>query len=99
MVANPNVRPISQQERTQFEGMGEEAVRQFCSGNLWTGSRNGVVHPTEASGRIWLAEKDQERQAKQARIAKSTLIAAWIAAIGTIAGIIVMFALWDHPRH
>jgi hypothetical protein len=31
-------------------------------------------------------------------LTRSTLIAAWIAAIGTIAGIVVMFALWDHPR-
>jgi hypothetical protein len=99
MVANPNVRQIPQQDRTQFEGMGEEAVRQFCSANVWPRAPNGYPNATEVSARIWLAEKDQERQAKQARITKSTLIAAWIAAIGTIVSIILMFALWDHPRH
>jgi hypothetical protein len=47
----------------------------------------------------WLAELDEARQAKEMARSKSILIAAWIAAVGTIVGLILMFALWDHPRH
>jgi hypothetical protein len=98
MVANPNVLPISSEQRKQFEGMGVEAVRQFCSGNIWPSSPNGYPHPTKVSALIWLAEIDEVERKRNKTLTRSTLIAAWIAAIGTIVGIVVMFALWDHPR-
>jgi hypothetical protein len=83
---------ISPADRKRYEELGEAYVRQIAN-------EGGIPQPLGFPASKWLAEKEQERQAKQARITKSTFIAAWIAAIGTIVGIIVMFALWDHPRH
>lgn len=95
MTVNPNVRPISPHERKQFEDMGVEAVRQFCSGNIWPSSQNGDPHPTTVSARIWLAEVDEEARkrnealkAKETQRSKSTVLAAWIAAVAAIAGLI-----------
>ena len=100
MVANPNVRPISSEQRKQFEDMGVEAVRQFCSGNVWPSSPNGYPNPTTVSALIWLAEIDEEArkraealQAEQMRFDKSTLRAAWIAAGLAAAGILVTVGL------
>jgi hypothetical protein len=96
MVANPNVRPISSEQRKQFEGMGVEAVRQFVSGNVWPRAQDGSAHPMTVSALIWLAEQDEDSRkrtealrAEQTRLAKSTLRAAWIAASLAAAGIIV----------
>ena len=60
MAVNPNVRPIAAHERKQFEDMGVEAVRQFCSGNVWPNSKDGSSHPTKVFAVIWLAERDEE---------------------------------------
>ena len=59
MVANPNVRAIGAHERKQFEDMGVEAVRQFCSGNVWPRAPDGSPSGMTVSGLIWLAEIDE----------------------------------------
>ena len=98
MAVNPNVRPIAAHDRKQFEGMGVDAVRQFCIGSVWPNAQDGSTHPMKVSALIWLAKIDEVERKRNKVLTRSTLIAARIAAIGTIAGIVLMFALWDHPR-
>lgn len=98
MTVNPNVRQLAPRERKQFEELGESFVRQACNGNFWPNAQNGSIHPTKVSALIWLAEIDEIERKRNKTLTRSTLIAAWIAAIGTVVGIVVMFALWDHPR-
>jgi hypothetical protein len=74
--------------------MGEEAVRQACNGNVWPKGRDGSTHPTEVSARFWLAEIDQERLARNEVIQKSTLMAAWIAAIAAIVTLVITAIIW-----
>jgi hypothetical protein len=100
MVANPNVRPISPEQRKQFEGMGVEAVRQFCSGNVWPSAPDGSPNSMTVSGLIWLAEMDKAArkrtealQAEQTRLNRSTRLAAWIAAGLAAVGIIATVGL------
>ena len=52
----------------------------------------------KVSALIWLAKIDEVERKRNKVLTCSTLIAARIAAIGTIAGIVLMFALWDHSR-
>jgi hypothetical protein len=74
-----------------FEDMGVARVRLVYAAS-------GFGSPPMIFASQWLAEIDEaQRKVDEAR-QKWTLIAAWIAAIGTIVGIVVMFALWDHPR-
>jgi len=95
------VRPISPEQRKQFEGMGVEAVRQFCSGNVWSNAQDGSTNAMKVSALIWLAEIDEEArkrtealQAEQTRLAENTLKPAWIAAGAAIIGVIVGILAW-----
>jgi hypothetical protein len=106
MAVNPNVRQISSEQRKQFEGMGVEAVRQFCSGNVWPRAQDGSPHPMTVNALIWLAERDEDsRKSTEALQIRQTLLAkiAAYASIGAVVvgviGIIVMVILWRFPRH
>jgi hypothetical protein len=96
MAVNPNVRAIAPHERKQFEEMGVEAVRQFCSGNIWPNSQDGSTHPTKVSALIWLAEIDESErkrnealQTEQTRLAKSASRAAWYAVYAALGALVV----------
>jgi hypothetical protein len=55
--------PIPPEHRAQFEETGEERVRQFCSGGIYTNEDYGVPDPSfDISARTWLAEKDEARR-------------------------------------
>jgi hypothetical protein len=80
---------IPPEARKYLEGLGEAYVRQLCSTPM----------RAPGYGLEWLAEIDEaQRKVDEAR-QKWTLIAAWIAAIFAVIGVVLMFVLWDHPRH
>ena len=79
MAVNPNVRPIGEHERKQFEGMGEAAVRQFCTGNVWPNAQDRSTHPMKVSALIWLAEVDEEAK-KRAEALHAKEMWNWLGA-------------------
>jgi hypothetical protein len=90
---------IPPEDLKRLEEMGEARVRLEFNTNAFGKSALQIFAAQ------WLAELDEAtrkraeaRHVEETARSRSTLIAAWIAAIGTIVSIILMFALWDHPR-
>jgi hypothetical protein len=99
VAVNPNVRAISPEQRKQFEGMGTEAVRQFCSGNVWPRAQDGSPNPMTVSALIWLAERDEDArkstEALQAKLTRLAKIAACVSVVGVLVGVLA----WLFPRY
>jgi hypothetical protein len=74
-------------DRKHLEEMGEPYVRFLV--------RAGNPVPY---GTVWLAELDEKYSKRSELLAKIAAYGSIGAVFVGIIGIIVMFALWDHPR-
>jgi hypothetical protein len=85
---------ISPEQRERLKEMGVAKVRHYCSNGVFPDTWVGTPDSFREAAIEWLGERDEEAQVrsdafqiKVARQSKSTLWAAWIAAIGTIIGL------------
>jgi hypothetical protein len=90
--------PTVEENERRFEDMGLTRVRMLLN----TG---GLAQPMIHDAVNWAARRaEEERQRETAsevevkRIARNTLIAAWIAAVASIAAILVACLAWLFPR-
>jgi hypothetical protein len=91
--------PTPDEMRQMVEKQGAEKIPiQLITGNLPMNLAPYAI--------AWLAELDAaERlrnadfQASQTQTASSTKLAAWVAAVAAIVGVIITIVAWMHPIH